>query len=310
MTAFSVTVLGSNAALPTLQRFSSAQWLQSGEQAYLIDCAEGTQIQLRRFHLKSAALKAIFISHLHGDHVFGLPGLLSSLSLLDRAEPLDIFGPLQMEEWLTGHLKHFLPLSFPVRIHHTTADEPMIIHEDKCLTVTCFPLKHRIPTWGYLFRERKNPLHIRKDVIPLYQIPFRDIPAIKAGADYRTSEGQIIPNSSLTLPPVAPRSYAYCSDTAYLPQLSQILREVDLLYHEATFADEDRKRATKTFHSTAKEAAEIAKEACVGRLIIGHFSSRYEDPLTLLQEAQSVFPHTEVAEDGKTYGVRNPFNAP
>jgi ribonuclease Z len=305
MTTFSVTVLGSSAALPTPRRFSSAQWLQAGEWAYLIDCAEGTQIQWKRFHLKFAALKAVFISHLHGDHVFGLPGLLSSLSLLNRTKPLDIFGPAQMEEWLTEHLKHFSPLSFPIRIHHVTAAEPAVVYEDKQLTVNCFPLKHRIPTWGYLFREQMKPLRIRKEVIPLYQIPFRDIPAIKSGADYRISDGQIIPNACLTLPPVTPRSYAYCSDTVYLPHLQEILRGVDLLYHEATFASDDKERTAETFHSTAKEAAEIAKGAHAGKLLIGHFSSRYEEPFMLLQEAQTVFPCTEAAEDGKTYETRN-----
>ncbi|MDR1864477.1 MAG: ribonuclease Z [Bacteroidales bacterium] len=303
---FSVTILGSSAALPTSQRFSTSQLLQAGERSYLIDCAEGTQIQFRRFHLPFGNLKAIFISHLHGDHVFGLPGLLSSLNLLDRKEPLDIFGPAPLEEWINGHLKFFAPLSYPLHIHCATCTDMTAIYEDKRITVGCFPLQHRIPTWGYLFREKERPANIRKDMIRLYGIPLREIPAIKAGADYRMPDGKIIPNHLLAFPPVQPRSYAYCSDTVYLERLPAMLRNVHLLYHEATFANDQKLRSAETFHSTAEEAATIAKAANAGKLIIGHFSTRYDNLRPLLQEAQAIFKNTEAAEDGKTFEVKQP----
>jgi len=201
---FSVIILGSSAALPTSQRYPTAQALQVDEQVFLIDCAEGAQMQLRRYKIKLRQIRAVFISHLHGDHVFGLPGLLSSLSLLDRTEPLDVFGPPYLEEWIAGYMKYFTPPVFPLQFHTLTADEPEIIYEDKRMTVACFPLKHRIPTWGYLFREKGKPLNIRKDMIDFYHIPIRDIRAIKAGADYRTEEGKLISNKQLTHPPVPP----------------------------------------------------------------------------------------------------------
>jgi ribonuclease Z len=300
---FSVTILGSGAASPTSRRFPSAQVIQVNEQSYLMDCAEGAQIQIRRFHLKMNRLKAIFISHLHGDHVFGLPGLLSTLSMSDRTEPLEIFGSKQLDEWLTGQLKFFTPLSFPVNIHRITTGEPVVIYEDKRVAVSAFPLKHRIPTWGYLFREKEKLRNIRKDMIQCFQIPLRQIPGIKAGADYHTIDGRTIANDQLTLPAAKPRSYAYCSDTVYLPHLPEIVRDVNLLYHEATFANTEKQRAVETFHATAEEAALVAKAANAGKLIIGHISSRYEDVKPLLQEAQAVFPHTEIAEDGNNYAL-------
>ncbi|MDR2040548.1 MAG: ribonuclease Z [Bacteroidales bacterium] len=301
---FSVTILGSGAALPTSQRFPSAQALQLGECLYLIDCAEGTQIQLRRFHLKINQLKAIFISHLHGDHVFGLPGLLSSLNLLGRTEPLDIFGPVQVDEWLTAQSKFFTPLLFPVHFHVSTGNEPEMVYENKHFSVVSFPLKHRIPTRGYLFREKTKPLNIRKDMISFYQIPLRDILAIKEGGDFLTEEGKVIPNRKLTHPPLPVRSYAYCSDTVYLEHLHEIVQHVDLLYHEATYANDERERSKETFHATAEEAAKVAKAANAGKLVIGHFSSRYRDTVQHLQEARAIFENTEAAEDGKTFEIK------
>ncbi len=300
---FSVTILGSGAALPTTQRFPTVQVLQSGERIYVIDCAEGMQMQFRRYYLKFNQIRSIFISHLHGDHVFGLPGLLSSLSLLDRTEPIEIFGPPMLEDWLMGQLKYFVPLSFPIHFHSLTTKEPAVIYEDKQLTVTCFPLKHRIPTWGYLFREKAKLLNIRKDMIDFYHIPIRDIPSIKAGSDFRTGDGQLVENYRLTYPPVSSRSYAYCSDTVYMENLHDIVRDVDLLFHEATYASDGNLRVKETFHSTAEEAAKVAKAANVGKLVIGHFSSRYKDIDQLLEEARNIFPNTEAAEDGKVFTI-------
>ncbi len=300
---FSVTILGSGAALPTSQRFPTAQTLQIDDHLFLIDCAEGTQIQLRKFKIKFNQIQAIFISHLHGDHAFGLPGLLSSLSLLDRTKPIEIFGPPLLEEWLSGQLKYFTPLSFPIHYHTLSDKVPTTIYEDKYITVDSFPLKHRIPTWGYLFKEKAKPLNIRKDMISIYQIPLRKIPAIKAGCDYQTDDGKIIPNQKLTHPQLKSRSYAYCSDTMYMKHLPDVIHDVDLLYHEATYGNDNQLRAKETFHSTAEDAAKTAKAANASRLIIGHFSSRYKDIHPLLQEARSIFIHTEAAEDGKVFEI-------
>lgn len=300
---FSVTVLGSGAALPTSQRFPSAQVLQVGERLFLIDCAEGTQIQLRRFKIRFNQIRAIFITHLHGDHVFGLPGLLSSLGLSGRTEPVDIFGPPFLKEWLTAAGKYFVPTGFPVSVHTMDAREPTTIYEDKQITVACFPLKHRVPTWGYMFREKPKLLNIRKDMIDLYQIPLRDIPGIKSGGDYLTADGKSIPNSRLTYPPVKPRSYAYCSDTVYSEQLPQFVKGVDLLYHEATYGSDGKERSKETFHSTAEDAARIAEAAGAEKLVIGHFSARYKDITPLLEEARSIFANTEAAEDGRVFEI-------
>jgi len=295
---FSVTILGSGAATPTSQRYPTAQTLQIDECVFMIDCAEGAQMQLRRYKIKIQQIRAIFISHLHGDHVFGLPGLLSSMSMLDRTDLLDLYGPPLMEEWLSGQLKYFTPLGFPLIFHTLTAKEPEVIYEDKRMTVTCFPLNHRIPTWGYLFREKAKLLNIRKDMIDFFHIPLRDIPAIKAGADFVTDEGAVILNERITHPPKATCSYAYCADTMYMEHLPQIIRDVDLLYHEATYGNDERTRATETFHSTAEDAAGIALAANVRKLVIGHFSSRYKDVTPLLEEARNIFPNTEAAADG------------
>jgi len=245
----------------------------------------------------------VFISHLHGDHVFGLPGLLSSLNMLERTEPLDIFCPPYLKDWLAGQLKFFTPLGFPVHFH--TLDNKMydVIYEDKRFTVTCFPLKHRIPTFGFLFREKQKLLNIRKDMIDFYCIPLRDIPGIKEGADFHTEDGKLVPNAQLTLPPVKPRSYAFCTDTAYIEELSQYVKNVDLLYHEATYGNDQQARAKETFHSTAEEAAKIALAANAGKLIIGHFSARYKDISTLVNEARNIFPNTCAAEDGAVFHV-------
>lgn len=302
--SFSVTILGSGAALPTSHRFPSAHALRVEDDMFLIDCAEGTQVQLRRFKIKIQQIRSIFISHMHGDHVFGLPGLLSSLSLLERTEPLNLYGPPLLEDWLVAQWKYFTPLGFPLHFHAAPAKEPAMIYEDRHLTVTSFPLKHRIPAWGYLFREKERPLNICREAIDFYHIPLRDIPSIKAGADYRTDEGSLVPNRRLTCPAPAPRSYAYCSDTVYLENLPAVVQGVNLLYHEATYARDGMARAKETFHSTAEDAAKIAKAAGADKLVIGHFSSRYRDIDILLQEARNIFENTEAAEDGKIFEIK------
>ena len=302
---FSVTILGSGAAVPTSERYPSAQVLHINECFFLIDCAEGTQMQLRRYKIKLQQIKTVFISHLHGDHVFGLPGFLSSLSMLERTDPLDIYGPPYMENWLLGQLKYFTPLGFPLHFHTLTAKEPEMIYEDKQMTVTCFPLEHRIPTWGFLFREKKKLLNIRKDKIDFYNVPIRDIPSIKEGADFYTEDRKLISNAQLTHPPIKPRSYAYCSDTLYMEGLSQIVKNVDMLYHEATYGNDQKSRSKETFHSTAEDAACVALAANVGKLILGHFSARYKDITPLVNEARGIFQNTEAAEDGAVFQIES-----
>ena len=301
--SFVITILGSGAAIPTSNRYPTAQAFQIDERVFLIDCAEGTQMQLRRYRIKIQQIKTVFISHLHGDHIFGLPGLISSLSMMERTEPLEIFGPPYLENWFTGQLKYFTPLDFPLYFHTLTNKTAEEIYEDKGITVSCFPLKHRVPTYGYLFREKQKLLNIRKDMIDFYRIPLCDIPAIKAGADFCTEEDKLIPNARLTHPPVKQRAYAYCSDTVYLENLPQTLKDVDLLYHEATYGSELKDRAKETFHSTAEDAARIALAANAGKLVIGHFSSRYRDVSPLVNEAKGIFPNTEAAEDGSKFQV-------
>jgi len=300
---FSVTILGSGAATPTSQRYPTAQALNINEQIYLVDCAEGAQMQLRRYKIILSRIKAVFISHLHGDHVYGLPGLLSSLSMLDREEPLDLFVPPHLEKWFTEQSSFFTAPGFPLCFHTLTAKEPEMIYENKQITVTCFPLKHRIPTWGFLFREKEKLLNIQKDMIDFYRIPIRDIPEIKAGADFNTEEGKLIPNAQLTHPRVKPHSYAYCTDTVYMDELAQFVKDVDVLYHEATYGNDGTTRATETFHSTAEDAARVALAANAGKLVIGHFSSRYKDITPLVNEARSIFPNAMAAEDGMKFDI-------
>jgi ribonuclease Z len=302
--SFSVTILGSSSALPTSERFPTAHLLNANERFFLIDCGEGTQIQLRKFRIRFGKINHIFISHLHGDHIFGLFGLISSFSLIGRTASLHIFGPEQTEELILDHLKFFQSeLSFDISIHTIQHRRSAMIYQDQKIEVMSIPLKHRIPTCGFLFREKQVPRNIKKDMVEKYQIPIKDIVKIKNGKDFETGDGKIIPNSELTLPPFRTRSYAYCSDTAYSEDIIELVRSVDLLYHEATFLQKDEDLAVETLHSTTKQAAEIAVKANVGKLIIGHFSSRYKNYDTFEEEAQVIFPNTKAVMDGDVFSV-------
>jgi ribonuclease Z len=299
--AFSVTILGSSSALPTSNRNLTAHLLNVDERFFLIDCGEGTQLQLKRYKAKFSKLDHIFITHLHGDHVFGLPGLISTLNLLGRKHPLHIYANAQLEKTLSQFMSFFYDnLDFPIVYHTLNMSSSEMIYEDNKLEVLSFPLKHRVPTCGFLFREKSRMKNIRKDMIDYYHIPVREIAAIKSGEDYITEEGIVIPNSKLTheSPPV--KSYAFCSDTAYLEKVIPVIQNVDLLYHEATFAEADRERATETLHSTTIDAARIASLCGAKKLIIGHFSARYKDVSILGDESRRVFENTIVAEDGMT----------
>ena len=303
MHPFELTVLGCSSATPTSSRHPTAQILNHCDRHFLIDCGEATQIQLRRFGFKMQRIDQIFISHLHGDHYLGIPGLLGTMHLLGREKELHLYSPPGLEEIIRvshHHSKTFL--RYPI-IFHTLEEGTVRIFEDDKISVETIPMNHRVPCYGFLFREKAMLRNIVKEKIDKYSIPMQDIPHIKEGKDFVTSTGTRIPNAELTLTPPAPRSYAYCSDTLYSETYLTQIKNADLLYHEATFAADMEQRAKETFHCTAKEAAAIALKANVKRLVIGHYSARYRDLSPLLAEAKEVFPNTVLAVEGENYAV-------
>ena len=298
MEKFELTILGCGSALPTTRHFATSQVLNVREKLYMIDCGEGAQLQMRRSRLKFSHLNHVFISHLHGDHCFGLIGLISTFGLLGRTTPLHVHAPENLGPMLQHMLDFFCKgLDFKVEFHPVDTTSHALIHEDRSVSVYSIPLRHRIACCGYLFREKELLPHIRRDMIDFYRIPLCEINNIKNGKDWITEEGQTIPYTRLTTPALPPRSYAYCSDTIYLPKLSSLVEGVDLLFHEATFLHEDLQRAQETFHTTALQAATLAKDSHVKALCIGHFSARYEEESVLLDEAKSVFEHTILAKE-------------
>lgn len=301
-----LTILGSSSALPTSERNPSAHVLSAHERFFLIDCGEGTQLQMRRYHIRFAKINHIFISHLHGDHVFGLYGLLSTFSLMGRQTPLNLYAPENYGHILQSHLNDFdIHLGFEIDFHPLEGNDPFKILDDKYLTVTSFPLKHRIPSYGFVFREKEGERKIIKECIGKYRIPVARMHAIKQGEDLVMDNGSVIRNEDITLPPPAPLSYAYCSDTRYFRRLASFVKDVSLLYHEATFSSEKEKLAKMTGHSTSTDAARVAREAGAGALIIGHFSARYRETKALVDEARKIFPETVPATDGITYDIGN-----
>ena len=301
-----LTILGSSSALPTSERYPSAHVLNAHERLFLIDCGEGTQMQLRKTRIRFAKINHIFISHLHGDHVFGLYGLLSTFSLMGRKNPIHLYAPSGYDRILRSHLSDFdINLSFEIDFVPLSGKDPIAVLDDKYITVSSFPLKHRVPAFGFLFREKISEKNIIKECIEKYQIPSVRIPAIKKGEDFITPDGAIIKNEDITLPPPKPLSYAYCSDTKYFKRLATFIKDVTVLYHEATFDMTKNDLAEMTGHSTTIDAAKTALDANVRTLIIGHFSSRYKDISFLVEEARTIFPQTYAAIDGKTYEVGN-----
>ncbi|MHA1629066.1 MAG: ribonuclease Z [Candidatus Heimdallarchaeota archaeon] len=301
---FSLTILGSNSAFPTSKRFPTAHVLNVHERFFLIDCGEGTQLQIRRNKIPFGKINNIFISHLHGDHYFGIFGLISTMALLGRKSDLHVYGMPDLEKILEFQLKYFYEdLPYKIVFHPLQNKKAELIFEDKNITVESFPLKHRIPTCGFLFKEKKHDARMRKDMIEFYQIPIRDIVKIKQGADFATTDGDVVPNNRLTYPAGKQRSYAFCSDTAYSEKIIPTIENVDLLYHEATFLHELSRQAKSSGHSTAQQAAQIAKKAKAEKLIIGHFSSRYKDVAPLLNEARTVFPESFVAVENESWDV-------
>lgn len=305
MEKFQVNILGCGSALPTIRHFSSSQVINLREKLYMIDCGEGAQLQLRKSRQKFSRLNTIFISHLHGDHVFGLPGLISTFGLLGRTAEMHIYSPAGLQKLFSPLLNFFCyQLPFKVVFHEFTTKEAAVIYEDRTVTVTTIPLNHRIPCCGFLFTEKERPKHLLRDMADFYHVPISSFNRIKNGEDYILEDGTIIPNERLTMPSDTPRRYAYCSDTCYQPRIVQQIKGVDLLFHEATFSSEDEARAKETFHSTTVQAATIAREALVGKLIIGHYSARYEDESPLLNEAIEIFPNTILANENLCIDIK------
>lgn len=304
MEPFRVHILGCGSALPTPRHYATAQVVEVRGKLFLVDCGEGTQIQLRRSHIRFTKLSSVFISHLHGDHCFGLIGMLSTFGLLGRTAPLAIYAPDALFKVLKQQMELFCKdLSYEVITHAVDTHQQQVIYEDRSLTVESIPLEHRIDCCGFLFREKPTPPHIRRDMIDFYQIPISQIGNIKAGADWMTADGEVVPNSRLVISSAAPRSYAYCSDTRYIPTLHERLRGVTTLYHESTYGDNNQLLAEKYNHSTARQAAMVARNAGVSQLLLGHYSSRYDDEQLLLREAREVFPNSFLTEEQAIFDV-------
>ena len=302
---FQVTILGSNSAIPAYGRHHTSQYVQIKNQRFLVDCGEATQNQIKYFKLSALKLNAIFISHLHGDHYLGLVGLLSSMHLQGRTKTLDLFGPLGLRTIITTHFKYSdTVLNYKLNFISTDASSEAIIYEDKHVAVTTIPLDHRIECTGFLFKEKPHSIRFNKEKIP-DNLSLVNIASLKKGDDIYDDNGKtLFKNSELTLPPYKQRTYAYCSDTKYIPQLKKQLKEVDLLYHEATFLNENELRASNTYHSTAAQAAMLAKNANVKKLVLGHFSARYKDLSPFRSEAQKVFKESYLAIEGSTFEIK------
>lgn len=299
MEKFDLHILGCGSALPTNRHLPSCQVLNVRDKLFMIDCAEGAQLQFRNTGLKLQRLNHIFISHLHGDHCFGLIGLISTLDLLGRTAKLHLYSPGEtLERLLLPWIDFFCHgIGFEVVFHTFSPNHSETIYEDRSLTVQTIPLKHRVPCCGFLFKEKPLLPHIKKDMVDYLHIPFYDINAIKEGSDWTDENGRIWTHEELTTPSPDGRSYAYCSDTMPVAKNAELVHGTDLLYHEATFASSDAARARETGHSTAAQAAEFASKAEVKRLVIGHFSARYQHEEVLLNEAKAVFPHTILAHE-------------
>ena len=305
MEPFRVHILGCGSALPTLRHFPSSQIVEVREKLFMVDCGEGAQMQLRRCHVRFTKVGHVFISHMHGDHCFGLIGMISTFGLLGRTATLHIHANELLGDMIKRQMDLFChDLGYEVEFHPIDATRREVIYEDRSLTVETIPLVHRLPTCGFLFREKPLLPHIRREKIDFYAIPISQIQNIKNGADWIMEDGTVIPNSQLVTPADEPRSYAYCSDTRYMPELHLQLKGVTTLYHESTYGEDNLQMAQKYNHSTARQAALVARDAEVGQLILGHYSSRYEDENILLEEAREVFENVRLANEMDVIDVK------
>jgi len=302
---FELTILGTSSALPTSNRYPTAQVLHVLGRFFLIDCGEGTQTQMRKYKIGFSKINHIFITHLHGDHIFGLIGLISTMTLLGRINDLHIYAHSELQKYLLAQIQFLYneEITFKIIYHPLNFKKEQKIFEDSKVTVFSFPLVHRIPTCGFRFEEKPALPNLLPEKIQEYQIPIRDRQRIKEGGDFICNDGQVIPNSELTKFNHQSRSFAFCSDTRFDESYIESVRNVDLLYHEATFADDNNELAKSTYHSTGKDAATVAQKAQVGRLIIGHFSARYKDHSVILKEAFEIFPETKAISEGDVISV-------
>jgi ribonuclease Z len=298
---FGLTVLGNNSAIPAFDRHPTAQALTFADQVYLIDCGEGTQTQIAKYKIRRSRINHIFISHLHGDHYFGLIGLISSFSLMGRTAPLHLYAPAELQQILQLQMdvaSNILP--YPLHFHaHPTGHQ--IILDDGKIEVFVFPTKHRIKCYGFLFKERKWPRQIIKEAVLKYNVPAVFYQRLQQGEDYVAKDGKTLVNSILTTANKPGKEYAYTADTIFDPSLCKYFEGADLLYHETTYMNDLEKKAAERFHSTTKQAGEIAKTAKVKRLIIGHFSSKYEMLDDLLDETRAVFKNSDLGIEGVTF---------
>lgn len=295
-----VTILGNNSALPAYDRHPTAQLVTLDDQLFLVDCGEGTQVQLSRYRVRWGRINHIFISHLHGDHYFGLPGFLNSMGLLHRENDLHLYAPAELEAILDLQFKAASTI-LPYKLHfHPLTEEGVLVKTDK-FKVTCFPTKHRIPCWGFRFEQVKAPRRVNPERAVKHGVPAAFYDKLKWGENYTTQSGILVANEQVTDPAAKPKSYAYCADTIYDEELIPRVAGVDMLYHETTYLRELNDRAASRFHSTTEQAATIARLAGVGRLLIGHFSSKYENLDQFEEEAREVFPATDLAIEGVTF---------
>ena len=301
---FEVLILGSSSATPIYGRHPTAQLINCNEQLFLVDCGEGTQMQLVKYGIRSNRINHIFISHLHGDHYLGLIGLISSMHLVGRTTDLHLYAPAALQEIINMHFLHSeTVLRFPLHMHATQDDTNERLFENEHLTIDSFPLDHRIACTGFRFDEKKRLPPINREKTDAIGVPAAYLPLIKRGNDYTAPDGTVHRWQDLTLDPSVPRSYAYCSDTVKTDRYLPFIQHVDLLYHEATFLHEKRERAAETFHTTARQAGQIAVDVQAKKLLIGHYSARYKSLQPLLDESKAVFPNTDLAVEGQWYPI-------
>jgi ribonuclease Z len=295
-----VTILGNNSALPAFDRHPTCQLVTVDDQVFLVDCGEGAQVQLSRYKIRWGRINYIFISHLHGDHYFGLPGFIHSMGLLNRENDLHLYAPAQLKEILDLQFKA-AGSSLPYQLHFHPLDQDGVLIKTDKFRVSCFAVKHRIPCWGFKFEQVKAPRKINPEKARAHHVPALFFDRLKTGEDYITPEGNVISNDWVTDKAPRPKSYAFCADTIYDEELIEKITEVDILYHETTYLKDLEERAAARFHATTFQAALIAKKARVNRLLIGHFSSKYDKLDIFEQEAREIFPNTDLALEGATY---------